>query len=121
LKDAELLDTHKSWYPYTSESAMRTNIDIDDKLMKQAMKATGAMTKKAAVEAALRRLVEIHAQGALRKLRGKIAWRGHDDDWFASDDEILDKRRRATDSKEASQTPIPRHRAEKTESIAGHD
>ena len=32
---------------------MRTNIDIDDKLMKQAMKATGAATKKAAVEESL--------------------------------------------------------------------
>jgi Arc/MetJ family transcription regulator len=71
---------------------MRTNIDIDDKLMKQAMKATGATTKKAAVEAALRKLVQIHAQGAIRNLRGKIVWRGHDDDWFAPDEEILAKR-----------------------------
>ena len=39
---------------------MRTNIDIDDALMKQAMKATGAKTKKAAVEAALCRLIEVH-------------------------------------------------------------
>jgi Arc/MetJ family transcription regulator len=38
---------------------MRTNIEIDDKLMKQAMKATGATTKKAAVEAALRKLVAL--------------------------------------------------------------
>lgn len=100
---------------------MRTNIDIDDKLMKQAMKATGAKTKKAAVDTALRHLVGIHAQGALRKLRGRIVWRGHDDDWFALDDEILEKRRLATDSKEAGQSPIPRHRAGKTESIAGQD
>lgn len=40
---------------------MRTNIDIDDKLMRQAMKATGAGTKKAAVEASLRKLLEVHA------------------------------------------------------------
>lgn len=72
---------------------MRTNIDIDDKLMKQAMKALGATTKKAAVEKALRQSVAIHAQESLRKLRGKIVWRGHDDDWFASDDEILASRR----------------------------
>ncbi|MGD0801960.1 MAG: type II toxin-antitoxin system VapB family antitoxin [Terracidiphilus sp.] len=38
---------------------MRTNIEIDDKLMKQAMKATGTTTKKAAVEASLRKLVAL--------------------------------------------------------------
>ena len=36
---------------------MRTNIDIDDKLMRQAMKATGATTKKAVVEACMRMLI----------------------------------------------------------------
>jgi Arc/MetJ family transcription regulator len=46
---------------------MRTNIDIDDKLMRQAMKATGAKTKRAAVENALRRLVEVRAEEASRK------------------------------------------------------
>jgi Arc/MetJ family transcription regulator len=71
---------------------MRTNIDIDDKLMKQAMKATGAPTKKAAVEAALRQAVQLKMQEGIRKLRGKVVWRGHDDDWFASDEEILKKR-----------------------------
>jgi Arc/MetJ family transcription regulator len=38
---------------------MRTNIDIDDELMRHAMRATGATTKRAAVEAALRRLVAL--------------------------------------------------------------
>ena len=72
---------------------MRTNIDIDDKLMKKAMKATGTKTKKAAVEAALRLSVQLKEQEGIRKLRGKVVWRGHDDDWFASDEEILRKRR----------------------------
>jgi Arc/MetJ family transcription regulator len=72
---------------------MRTNIDINDKLMKQAMKATGAPTKKAAVEAALRQTVDLHGQRRLRDLFGKAVWRGHHDDWFASDAEILAKRR----------------------------
>ena len=67
---------------------MRTNIDIDDKLIKQAMKASGTTTKKAAVDAALSQMVRIHRQGAIRKLRGRIVWRSHDDDWFASDEEI---------------------------------
>lgn len=74
---------------------MRTNIEIDDRLMKQAMKATGATTKKAAVEATMRLAVQLHKQGeAIRKLRG-IVWRGHDDDWFAPDEEILAKRKTA--------------------------
>lgn len=78
---------------------MRTNIDIDDKLLKQAMKALGVTTKKAAVEKSLRHALEIYGQQSLRKLRGRIVWRGHDDDWFASDKEILarhgDKNREA--------------------------
>ncbi len=74
---------------------MRTNIEIDDKLMKQAMKATGATTKRAAVEASLHLAVRLKAQEGIRTLRGKVVWRGHDDDWFASDEEILEKRNRS--------------------------
>ncbi len=55
---------------------MRTNIDIDDKLMRQAMKATGALTKKAAVEAALHKVIELKAQEGIRRWRGKIQWDG---------------------------------------------
>ena len=55
---------------------MRTNIDIDGRLMTQAMKQSGARTKKAAVEAALRLLVETHAQSAIRQLKGKVRWSG---------------------------------------------
>jgi Arc/MetJ family transcription regulator len=55
---------------------MRTNIDIDDRLMAQAMRKSGARTKKAAVEAGLRLLAQTHAQGAIRRLRGKVQWEG---------------------------------------------
>lgn len=56
--------------------AMRTNIDIDDELMAEAMKATGKKTKKAAVEAALRDVVR-HARQkqALKDLEG-LGWEG---------------------------------------------
>lgn len=55
---------------------MRTNIDIDDKLLKEAMKATGQKTKKGAVEAALRLIVKRADQiQALNDLRG-IGWEG---------------------------------------------
>ncbi len=55
---------------------MRTNIVIDDQLMKQAMRASGASTKREAVEAALRLLVGLKRQERLRRLRGKLKWEG---------------------------------------------
>lgn len=55
---------------------MRTNIDIDDGLMRLAMRCSGARTKKAAVEAGLRLLAQTHAQRAIRNLRGKVKWEG---------------------------------------------
>jgi len=56
---------------------MRTNIEIDDRLMKQAMRSSGARTKKAAVEEGLRLLVQTRAQSAIRRWRGKIKWEGN--------------------------------------------
>jgi Arc/MetJ family transcription regulator len=55
---------------------MRTNIEINDRLMRQAMRSSGARTKKATVEAGLRLLVETHEQGHIRRLRGKVRWEG---------------------------------------------
>lgn len=55
---------------------MRTNIDIDDALMKKAMKASSTRTKKATVEEALRLMVRIRAQEALGNLFGKVQWEG---------------------------------------------
>jgi Arc/MetJ family transcription regulator len=51
---------------------MRTNIEIDDKLMKKAMKIAGVKTKKAAVEEALQRMVRIQRQSRLKDLVGKV-------------------------------------------------
>jgi Arc/MetJ family transcription regulator len=58
------------------EAAVRTNIDIDDGLMSEAMRRSGAPTKKAAVEAGLRLLTATHAQTSLRRLKGKVHWEG---------------------------------------------
>jgi Arc/MetJ family transcription regulator len=55
---------------------MRTNIEIDDKLMRQAMKATGATTKRAVVETALRKVVQLKKQEGVLKWFGKIQWEG---------------------------------------------
>jgi len=51
---------------------MRTNIEIDDKLMKGAMKALNAKTKKETVEHGLRLIMERAAREDVRKLRGKV-------------------------------------------------
>jgi Arc/MetJ family transcription regulator len=56
---------------------LRTNIEIDDSLMRQAMRRSGAVTKKAAVEQGLRLLVQTHAQTSIRRLRGKVRWNGN--------------------------------------------
>jgi Arc/MetJ family transcription regulator len=55
---------------------MRTNIDIDHDLMREAMRASGARTKRATVERGLRTLIEIKGPGAIRRLRGKMKWSG---------------------------------------------
>jgi Arc/MetJ family transcription regulator len=55
---------------------MRTNIDIDDTLMAQAMRASEKPTKRAVVEEALRLLVRTKRQTRIRKWRGKVAWEG---------------------------------------------
>jgi len=55
---------------------MRTNIDIDDRLMRQAMRSSGARTKRAAVEEGLRLLIQTKGQAVIRRLRGKVVWQG---------------------------------------------
>jgi len=55
---------------------MRTNIVIDDKLMADALTASGYTTKKEAVEQGLKLLVRQSQQQKIRKLRGKIKWEG---------------------------------------------
>ncbi len=55
---------------------MRTNIEIDDKLMGDALRLTGAKTKKEAVEMGLRTLLRLQQQAQLRQLRGKLQWDG---------------------------------------------
>ena len=53
---------------------MRTNIEIDDELMKAALAASGARTKREVVEQALDMLVKLKQQEELRELRGKLVW-----------------------------------------------
>lgn len=56
---------------------MRTNIVIDDQLMKKAMRISGASTKREAVQKGLELIVRLDEQErALRSLRGKVHWEG---------------------------------------------
>ena len=55
---------------------MRTTILIDDKLMREALRVTGLKTKREAVDLGLRTLLRLRAQTDIRRLRGKLDWRG---------------------------------------------
>lgn len=55
---------------------MRTNIEIDDTLMSEALAATNARTKREVVEEGLRTLVRLARQARIRELRGALAWEG---------------------------------------------
>lgn len=55
---------------------MRTNIEIDDKLMKDVLKATGLATKKDVVELGLKTLIRLKKQGDIRNFRGQLEWVG---------------------------------------------
>ncbi len=55
---------------------MRTNIVIDDKLMADALKASGSQTKKEVVEEGLKLLVKLRKQSDIKTLRGNIKWEG---------------------------------------------
>jgi Arc/MetJ family transcription regulator len=55
---------------------MRTNIVIDDRLMRNVLRVTGLKTKREAVELGLRTLLRLNKQAQIRRLRGKLDWRG---------------------------------------------
>ena len=59
---------------------MRTNIEIDDELMAEAMRLTGLSTKKAVVEAALRRMIQLERLKGILELRGTVPWQGNLDE-----------------------------------------
>ena len=55
---------------------MRTNGVIDDKLMADALKASGARSKREAVELGLKTLLQVGRQAEVRRLKGKVNWTG---------------------------------------------
>ncbi|NVK30415.1 MAG: type II toxin-antitoxin system VapB family antitoxin [Gammaproteobacteria bacterium] len=59
---------------------MRTNIVIDDELIAEALKVSGAKSKKDAVEKGLKLLILRSQQQSIRRLRCKLKWEGDLDD-----------------------------------------
>lgn len=78
-RQPRLADASQGIYVYISDlryTFMRTNIEIDDKLMADALQATGLKTKREAVELGLKTLLRLRRQEELRAFRGKLDWTG---------------------------------------------
>ena len=56
---------------------MRTNIEIDDVLMREAQKVSGHATKKQTVEQALRLMIRLRRQREVDTAYGRYRWRGN--------------------------------------------
>lgn len=59
---------------------MRINIMIDDDLMDEVLRLTGAKTKKDTVEMGLKALIRLKRQEKIKRYKGKLHWEGNLDD-----------------------------------------
>ncbi len=59
---------------------MRTTLVLDDDLIQQAQQLTGIKTKREVIHEALRTLIALRRQAAIRALRGKLHWEGNLDE-----------------------------------------
>ncbi|ULQ59138.1 type II toxin-antitoxin system VapB family antitoxin [Brucepastera parasyntrophica] len=55
---------------------MRTNIDLDEKILKEAMSISGLNTKKAVVNMALEEYVRASTRKEMLNFKGKNIWEG---------------------------------------------
>ena len=55
---------------------MRTNVVLNDDLVKEAIELGEFKSKKAATEAGLKLIIQIKSQEKLKELRGKLKWEG---------------------------------------------
>lgn len=55
---------------------MKTTVAVDQELMAEAVRLSGIKTKRGVAEQALKLLVQIKRQEAIRQLRGKLRWEG---------------------------------------------
>ena len=56
---------------------MRTNIEIDDSLMKKAKRINKKKTKKEIIDLALRTYIKVNERKKILNLFGKIEWEGN--------------------------------------------
>ena len=59
------------------EYLMRTNVVLDDDLIKSALKLSGFKTKKKAIEEGLKLLIQVNRQKTIKDFRGKLKWTGN--------------------------------------------
>ena len=59
---------------------VRTNVVLDEELIRKAQRLTGIKTKKQVIHAALEVLVHLSEQAQIRELRGKLTWEGNLDE-----------------------------------------
>jgi Arc/MetJ family transcription regulator len=76
VSDLDAAPDYNVYRRFSGYTSMRTNIVIDDRLMRDALRATGLKTKREAVELGLQTLVRLRKQAEIRRLRGKLEWRG---------------------------------------------
>jgi Arc/MetJ family transcription regulator len=61
---------------HSVSAVMRTNIVIDEQLMSEALRLTGARTKRRVVEDSLRLMIRLKREERIRAARGKLKWHG---------------------------------------------
>ena len=94
---------------------MRTNIDIDDQLLAQAMRAGPYSTKKETVDAGLRLLAQQAAYREVLKWKGKLKWEGDESiDWTQPAPDEMDASGKPTTTRQ----PRARHAAKQTSAPA---
>lgn len=59
---------------FNTHKIVRTNIVIDDRLMADALKATGLTTKKEVVELGLKTLIKLKQQKKIKDFKDKLCW-----------------------------------------------
>jgi Arc/MetJ family transcription regulator len=71
--------------PTKKRTHVRTNIVVDDALIREGLKVTGLRTRRELVDFALRDLLRRDAQRGLLKLKGTIQWSGDLDTMRSAD------------------------------------
>ncbi len=56
---------------------MRTNVVLDDDLVRSALSLSGFKTKKKAIEEGLKLLIQLNRQKRVKSFRGKLRWAGN--------------------------------------------